>query len=167
MARKFTTAIVLPADPSSALQAATKQYADLKVASTSVGAASGVASLDSATKLPVAQMPVVLSAIRTITYGATITPDAAGAGNLLECTATGNLIVAAPTNPVNGQQLRLCVLASGATRTVTFDSAIRVSTGLTAGPYSVAQNQVLLCVLTYSSLRTTPAWILTACTVSA
>lgn len=130
------------------------------------GAASGYASLDAATKLPVAQMPVVLSAIRSGSFASSYTPDAAGAGNIIDVTATGNLTINAPTNPVNGQLLRLAVLASGALRTVTF-SGVAVSTGLTVGPYSVPQDQVLLAVLTYSTLRTTPAWVLTACTVSA
>jgi hypothetical protein len=56
--------------------------------------------------------------IAVITYAATVTPNANN-GNIQRCTLTGNLTVAAPTNPVDGQQIIFEFLASGAARTVT------------------------------------------------
>lgn len=170
MARQFYTPIALPADPTAPLQAATKQYVDaadaLKQSMSAKGAASGYASLDAASRVPSAQMPYVLAAIRTGTVSTSLTIDAAGAGNVVDLTATGNITLNAPTNPVNGQQLRVNVLASGAARTVTW-SGVVASTGLTLGAYSVPQNLVGLFLVTYSTLRTTPAWVLTSATVSA
>jgi hypothetical protein len=169
MPRRFGTSIVVPADPTAALELTTKQYVDAKDALlqplSGKGAASGYASLDSATKVPSAQMPFVLSAIRPGTVSTSLTIDAAGAGNIVDLTATGNITLNAPTNPVNGQQLRVNVLASGAARTVTW-SGVQTSTGITLGAYSIAQNAIGLFLLTYSTLRTTPAWVLTSATVS-
>jgi lysophospholipase L1-like esterase len=56
--------------------------------------------------------------ITTITYAATITPNAAS-GNIQRVTLTGNTTVAVPTNPVDGQQIMFEFFASGADRTVT------------------------------------------------
>lgn len=58
MPRKFLTAIELPGDPSTALQAATKQYADNNFQLTSgKGSANGYAGLDSGSKVPIANIP--------------------------------------------------------------------------------------------------------------
>lgn len=49
--------LTLSADPTTALQAATKQYADTKIASTEKGVANGVATLGADSKVPAAQLP--------------------------------------------------------------------------------------------------------------
>ena len=50
----------------------------------------------------------------------------------------------------------------------TFSTGIRASTGTSTGvAYTVAAAQILIALLTYSTLRTTPAWVLTSVTVSA
>lgn len=57
MPRKFSTAIELPGDPATALQAATKQYVDLFQLLSARGAASGYAPLDSGSKVPIGNLP--------------------------------------------------------------------------------------------------------------
>jgi hypothetical protein len=72
MARQYGTPIVLPADPTSALQAATKQYVDtadaLAEKTANKGVASGYAGLDGATKVPIAQLPTGATST-TVTIG--------------------------------------------------------------------------------------------------
>lgn len=56
--RVMSPALVLPGDPTSALYASTKQYVDNNyLPTTQKAAASGLASLDSGSKVPVAQLP--------------------------------------------------------------------------------------------------------------
>jgi hypothetical protein len=59
-----------------------------------------------------------------ITYGSTITPDAAES-NAFRCALTGNVILAPPTNPKSGQILTLLLVqdATGG-RTLTFGATI-------------------------------------------
>lgn len=66
-----------------------------------------------------ATAPRFVNPPQTITYAATITPDAS-VGSLFRCTATGNLTLADPTNGVDGQSVVVEVLASGADRTLNF-----------------------------------------------
>jgi hypothetical protein len=137
------------------------------VQGSSVGAASGVASLDSTTRVPAAQMPRVPSTVRTVTYSATPTVDPTTDGNLVSITATGNItsLAVSTTGAVNRQALEIAVLGSGGTRTVTFASAIRTSTGVTRGPHSVASGEVGIFLVKYYTLVS--AWVLVAATVSA
>jgi hypothetical protein len=65
-----------------------------------------------------------------LAYASTVTPDAT-AGNYRIVTCTGDTTLAAPTNPVDGQMLKVRFVASGGTRTVTLDSALKLTTGQT------------------------------------
>jgi hypothetical protein len=104
---------------------------------------------------------------RTQSYSATPTIDPTVAGDRINMTATGNITAygVSTAGAGDGQTLQLVVLASTATRTVTFASAIRTSTGVTRGPYTVASGQILRAVVEYSTL--TSAWTLLGATVSA
>lgn len=137
------------------------------IATTSAGAASGVATLDSATRVPTAQMPRTPSTRRTVTYADTISLDPTTDGNICDITATGDItsLGASTTGVTDGQVLRVRVLASTATRAVTIASAVRTSTSITRGPYSVPSGQVLICAFEYVGLVS--AYVLTAATISA
>lgn len=121
------------------------------------------ASAINAGTLSNARLPNVLSQVRTLS-GATITVDASAAGSLINVTATADTTFAVPTNPTDRQVLRIAVLASGASRNVTFNASIRLSTGLTSRTFSVPSGQALMTALEYSSLLS--AWVLTAATVT-
>lgn len=62
----------------------------------------------------------------TITYSSTITPNLNN-GNDQRVTLTGSPTIALATNPSDGEDLVLWFLASGADRTVTFNSSYEVS----------------------------------------
>jgi len=70
----------------------------------------------------------------TITYGATITPDAA-TGSLFRCTATGNITLANPTGGVDGQWIRVEITASGADRVLTLTGVTGTITIPSAGKW--------------------------------
>ncbi|MDP9144356.1 MAG: hypothetical protein M3N43_06620 [Actinomycetota bacterium] len=114
----------------------------------------------SAARLPLVQDPPV-----ALTYASGLTPDAA-AGNVRECTLTGDATLNPPTNPAAAQRIQLSFVASGAQRVLTFASGIRRFTDL-AGSYNVPQDQMLRCTLEYSTLLTAPAWVLIAVGVTA
>lgn len=137
------------------------------IASSAAGAASGVATLDSGTRVPTAQMPRTPTTRRTVTYAGTVSLDPTTDGNICDITATGDItsLGASTTGVTDGQVLRVRVLASGATRAVTIASAIRTSTNLTRGAYSVPSGQVLICAFEYVGLVS--AYVLTAATISA
>lgn len=78
------------------------------VVTSQVGAASGVASLNSSGKVPVAQ----IANATTLTDGATINLDAS-LGNLFRVTLGGNRTLAAPTNATDGQRIILEVIQDG------------------------------------------------------
>lgn len=83
-------------------------------------------------------------------------------------TVTGNVEIDPPASNVHardGEPFQLCFLASGGTRTITFDATMRTSTGVTRGPHSVASGEVLRAAVEWSSLVTD--YIITAVTVSA
>jgi hypothetical protein len=62
----------------------------------------------------------------TVSYAASITLNAA-TGCVFRVTATGDFTLADITNGVDGQQVSLEVLASGAARTVTITGAIPIT----------------------------------------
>lgn len=102
----------------------------------------------------------------TLAYAATITPDGT-TGSRFNVTATGNITTLnGPTSPPSDPYLaEFAILASGGTRTVTVASAVRISTGVTRGPYSVPSGQVLFLLMRYSALIA--AYTLVAATISA
>lgn len=111
-----------------------------------------------------ADLPRVLSDVRSASIGtATYNLDASSAGgNNVDLTATGDPTIAAPTNPANGQVVQYSVLASGASRTVTISSAIKLLTGVQAS-YAPASGKVFRLSIRYSALRS--AWIAEAAAV--
>lgn len=111
------------------------------------------------------RLPRITSFISPGTVSTNITTDASVVGNLLNGTVTGSSItVAEPTNGVDRQVIRYAFYATLNT-TVTFNSAIRLSTGLTSRAFVVPSGQVLLAAVEY--LDFIDSWVLTAATVSA
>lgn len=169
MARAFTTPVVLPADPTTTLQAATKGYVDTadatKEATANKGAASGYCGLDSSSRVAAANMPLVSSTVGTLTLGTTVTVDAT-TGNMFNLTinsATTPTLTPSGTN--DHQIIQVTVLASGATRTCNVASAVKLSTGLSSRSFSIASGLVLMVAMKYSTLL--GAWVMTAATTSA
>ncbi len=98
MARQFTTAILLPANPAAPLQATTKQYVDaadgLKQSSSEKGAASGYASLNGSGQVPIAQLPIA----DPIAHGTGISPSVHTHSTVdAEVTLGGNSVVGIAT----------------------------------------------------------------------
>lgn len=158
---KSLTPVELPADPSAALQAATKQYVDNHDWS-AADITTGV--------LGSGRIPRVLATIATgnVTTNSGVDHDAnqaSGANLMADWTLTANVTeVTVPTNGTNGQVYKMRFYASGATRTVTFASGIRTSTGLTRGAYSIPSGECLIATLEYVGMIS--AWVLTAATIS-
>ncbi len=85
------------------------------VVTSRIGAASGVAGLDSTTRVPPAQLFGVVS----LTDGATINLDAS-LGTHFRVTLGGNRTLAAPSNPTDGQRIVLEIIQDGTgSRTLT------------------------------------------------
>lgn len=102
---------------------------------------------------------------QTITYASTITPNAA-AGVDFRCTATGDLTLAAPSSPTDGQNITVSILASGAVRTLTVSSAILLTTSVTP-TVAIGSGKRWFGMLTYSSLGGAGTWYLLASSVQA
>ena len=95
----------------------------------------GAAPTASPTFTGTATAPRFVTPPTTITYAATVTPDAS-VSSLFRVTATGDLTIANPANPVNGQLVVVEVLASGADRSVT---AAGLTFVVRAGTWAQAQ----------------------------
>lgn len=111
------------------------------------------------TRVPTSQRGP-LGGVTIITYAATVTPDAS-ASNHQAVTATGNVTVAAPTNPTDGQKLMVEVFASGGTRTATISGTTTNASGTTL-PLSLATGKVGLLGFSYSTRA--GHWLLIAAT---
>jgi hypothetical protein len=73
--------------------------------------------------------PLVPNPPISLDYAASLTPPA-DQGNYRVVAATGNLTLNAPSGGTDGQMLRIRVIASGASRTVTFDAGLRRPTAI-------------------------------------
>lgn len=80
-------------------------------------------------KSAVLAAPQVRDAPVVVPYAASMTLNATAGNNLLT-TATGNIALNAPANGVDGQFLQLRVVASGASRTITFAAALKRPTSI-------------------------------------
>ena len=132
-----------------------------------VGAANGIATLDANSRIPTSQMPRVPTTVRTVTYASSITINPAVDGNRVNITATGDItsLNLSTTGATDGQVIRVAVLASGAARDVTVNSAVRTSTGLTRGAHEIPSGEVWIGAFEYVGLVS--GWVLTAYTISA
>lgn len=136
------------------------------LALTARGAASGVAELDAASRVPTNRQPIVAHGVRSGSVSSSVTSDASsGAGNLVNLQITGNVTINAPTNPVDWQTFEHHMVAVGADRTVTFAGGY-VPGGAGLGPYTVPRGKVLIAKSVYVGNRATaadaaaPAWAL-------
>lgn len=138
------------------------------IPTTSAGAASGVATLDSATRVPAAQMPRTPTTVRSVTAAATTTLDPTTDGNIVNIPSGINItsLGVNTTGATDGQVLRVRVIASAAIA-VTVASAVRTSTSVTRGAYNVPSGQALIAAFEYVSGLSTGVWVLTAATISA
>lgn len=89
------------------------------------------------------------TAARAITYAATITPDAS-TGDQFYVSAPGDVVVAAPTNPTDGQRLMVEVYSSGGARTATISGTTTNAAGATL-PLSIGSGKVGLLGFVYSA----------------
>lgn len=97
---------------------------------------------------------------QTITFGATISPDAA-TGTRFSITATGPLTLDPPTNQADGRPVVVEVLASGAGRTVTIGSGFQRATGVGTS-LAITSGKIGIFQMVYSSFAA--AWIMTDAT---
>lgn len=113
------------------------------------------------------QVPSTLALTRTVAYSATPNIDPTVPGNRINMTATGDItsFAVSTIGALDGQVLQLIVLASAASRNVTFASSLRTTTGVSRGPYTVPSGQILRAAVEYSAL--TSAWAILAATVTA
>lgn len=136
------------------------------VAASSVGAASGVAALDSSVRVPTAQMPRVSTTVRSIAHATTVAINAATDGNLINIAATAAETIGEPTGGTDRQVIRLAVYCASA-QTITFASAIRLSTGLATRAFAVPTGQALIAALEFVNALPSSKWVLTAATITA
>jgi hypothetical protein len=102
------------------------------------------------------------SSVITVSSGGTITLNASQ-GNYQAITATGNVVLAPPTNAADQQGMRIEVYApSGSTRTVTTTGAISNASGLTL-PLTIQSGRFAILGLVYSSRA--GRWMLLSYTV--
>lgn len=106
----------------------------------------GIESVDSRA----VNLELGITPLATISYAATITPDAA-ASSTFRCTATGDLTLADPINGADGQTIRVEILASGATRTLSFAGGTATAVTIPSGTWWKGD-------LTYHANTTT--WVL-------
>lgn len=126
-ARVFTQQIVVPNDPGTALEVSTKQYADTKALLTHSHTYSDITGIPD---------PVV-----TITDSTSVTPDAAfGDSKVFIWTMAANSTLNAPSNPDQGQIIRVCVKASGGARTLALSGFIG-STDYSTATVSIASGK--------------------------
>ena len=152
MARTFATPIALPADPSSALHASTKQYVDTGL---SGKAATGHTHTASA----------VYAVPRTLTTSNTAENVDGTVPGDLQATCSANTVFT-PTGTPNGRMMVIEALASSAQRTLAVAAGVLLPTsgGPTSRSLTVPQNSVGIFGLRYSSLR--GGWILLAASVA-
>lgn len=151
--------ILLPNDPGAPFEASTKNYDDNTFATITNLALKAPLSAPTFTGLVTCTR--LVKTPQTVSYAATVTIDAS-TGDSFAITATGDMHLAAPTNPTNGQMLVVEVLASGANRAVTIDGPILLTTGLVQNT-TIISGQVGVIAMRYSALRGN-VWMLTAIT---
>lgn len=117
--------------------------------------------------LAAARLPNVLSTVRTVTFSATPTLDPTTAGNYVQITATGDItsLDVTPTGATDRQKLEVAVLASLADRSVTVAAAVRTSTGVTRGPYTIPSTEAGVFLFEYVALVSD--WVLVSAFVTA
>jgi ribulose bisphosphate carboxylase small subunit len=121
------------------------------------------ANLASPTFTGTQTLPRPVSTPVAVTFATPLTINAS-TGVRFKTTATTDFTLNAPSNPVDGQQITLVVLASGATRTVTINAAILLTTGLSAS-VAIASGKKWIAGLIYDG--DAAAWVLVASTQTA
>lgn len=122
--------------------------------------AAAKANLASPTFTGTVTLPRPVSPPVAVAFATTLTIDAS-AGTRFTTTATADFTVAAPTNPVDGQQITLVVLAQTTTRSATISGSIVLTTGLTS-PVAIVAGKKWIAGLLYDGAAT--AWVLAAST---
>lgn len=107
-------------------------------------------------------LPRPVSTPQSVTFAATITLNAAS-GVRFKTTATTDFTLAPPTNPLDGQQVTVVILASGATRTMTVNASILLTTGLSA-TVAIPSGKKWIGGLLYDG--DAAAWVLVASTLT-
>ncbi|HSX07470.1 MAG TPA: hypothetical protein VLG11_01100 [Candidatus Saccharimonadales bacterium] len=95
------------------------------------GAANGYAPLNSSSKVPTANLPLVFPPV-TLTDAATIATDASQS-NQFRVTLGGNRTLGNPTNPTDGQKVMWEIIQDGTgSRTLTLDTAFALGTDISS-----------------------------------
>lgn len=127
------------------------------------GANNGIAPLDGTARVPQANLPIALRPVVAQTGATgTVTLDAA-LGSNRAITITGNITIAPPSNPADGQRLVVEVVnGTAVTYTVAFDAAITNLSGATI-PVSLVGNATTTAIFgMYYSTRKTRWYLLGA-----
>lgn len=104
------------------------------------GVASGYAPLDASSKVPAANLPLVVAPV-VLTDAPTIATDAS-LGNLFRVTLGGNRTLGNPTNPIDGQKViwELIQDATGS-RTIALGSNFTLGTDITSTTLTTTANK--------------------------
>lgn len=126
-------------------------------------AAAAKANIASPTFTGLVTIPRAVSTPVPVTFAATLTIDAS-IGTRFKTTATADFTLAAPTNPVDGQQVTVVVLAQTTTRNLTVAGTILLTTGLSA-TVAIVAGKKWIGGLIYDG--DAAAWVLVASTQTA
>jgi hypothetical protein len=126
----------------------------LMTAGTAAAWVTGVLTMDQSDVRYVQKSPIA-----TLTYASTLTVDSSSV-YVGRCTLTGNMTLAAPTNPVDGARVELWLHASGADRVVTLGSGIVLpSLSTFASPFTVPSGKTEVVVLRYDAVTNGGQWM--------
>jgi hypothetical protein len=123
--------------------------------------AAAAAPLASPTFTGTQRLPRPVSPPVSVTFAATLTIDAS-TGTRFKTTATADFTLAPPTNPLDGQQLTVVILAQTTTRNLTVSGSIGLTTGLSAAVAIPAGKKWVGGLLYDGDLA---AWVLVASTL--
>lgn len=123
------------------------------------GAANGYAPLNSSSKVPTTNLPVVFPPV-TLTDAATIATDAS-LSNQFRVTLGGNRTLGNPTNPTDGQKVMWELIQDGTgSRTITLDTAFALGTDISSITLSTTAGKRDFLGAVYNS--TTSKWYIIA-----
>jgi hypothetical protein len=125
--------------------------------------AAAKANLASPTFTGTQTLPRAIATPQSVTFATPLTLNAS-TGTRFKTTATTDFTLNPPSNPVDGQQITLIVLASGATRTATISASILLTTGLSAS-VAIPSTKKWIAGLLYDG--DAAAWVLVASTQTA
>jgi hypothetical protein len=101
---------------------------------------------------------------QSVAHAATINIDSSTT-SAVNITATGDESIAIPTNGTDGATVQLTILASAASRIITFNASFQRLTGITSS-YSVPSGKILRVSLRCTTITGSAVWIVEAAGVT-